>query len=190
MIRSGIRMVKINIDGEVFNYKATKNNMYFHILKQRIKENLSYKNIFKHDLTNMFIQDMRDVVNPLKDFEQNSIWGVNGETGCQPKGSKVLMANGLFKNIENIKIGDYVISFDKNLNSRFEKVIRTTKWHSKSNYDVIQLKRHKKKLYSCSFNHLIPMSKCIIPRIEGERKSKNAYWELYNFFPKQLNLYS
>lgn len=86
-----------------------------------------------------------------------NVMGVElGGTGCQPKGSKVLMADGLWKNIEDIKKGDFVLSPQKDKTNSFAKVISTTKWMSKENYDILQKNKEKKKLYCCSSNHIIP----------------------------------
>ena len=37
-------------------------------------------------------------------IEKDAMVLITGDTGCQPKGSKVLMSSGRWKNIENIKI--------------------------------------------------------------------------------------
>lgn len=80
-----------------------------------------------------------------------------GRIGCQPKGSKVLMADGEWKNIEKIEVGDEILSPQKNGEYIFGKIVKTYKWKSKKNYDVFQLNRQKLKLYSCSSNHEIPV---------------------------------
>ncbi len=85
---------------------------------------------------------------------------LTGETGigkCQPKGSKVLMADGCWNNIEDIKVGDFVLSPQKDGTNVFSKVIKTNEWFCNETYDVKQLNKSKKKLYSCSNNHIIPL---------------------------------
>lgn len=102
-----------------------------------------------------------------------------GATGCQPKGSKVLMANGEWKNIEQIKKGDYILSPQKNGGNIYSKVISTTNWLCKDNYYITEKNRTKKKLYSCSYNHTIPYLKRWVPREKGTglRLSKNVKWD-------------
>lgn len=77
---------------------------------------------------------------------------------CQPANSKVLMANGEWKNVEDVQIGDEVLSPQEDESIKFTKVIKTYKWYSEENYDIY-LKRRKEpvKLYSCSWNHKIPI---------------------------------
>lgn len=90
--------------------------------------------------------------------------GAEGEGKCQPKGSRVLMASGEWKNIEEIKEGDLVISPQKNGSNVFAKVTELSNWFCNETYDVIQLNKIKKKLYSCSNNHLIPINVKVNPR--------------------------
>ena len=43
---------------------------------------------------------------------ENNICIVGDDDQCQPKGTKVLLNNGEYKNIEELKIGDELASFD------------------------------------------------------------------------------
>ncbi len=86
---------------------------------------------------------------------------------CQPKGSKVLMSNGDWKNIEEIKIGDEVISPNKEGGHTFEKVIKLHNHFEEEVYEVWEKNRLKRKLYSCSANHMMP-----IYRQKGKRITK------------------
>lgn len=92
----------------------------------------------------------------IRRVEKNKdiVIAISGEEGCQPKGSKVLLSNGEWKNIEDIKVGDYVISPQKDGFYRSSKVIGTCSWYSGSNYAV---KEKNRTLYKCSSNHLIPI---------------------------------
>ena len=55
-----------------------------------------------------------DFLTQLEEFQKKDPYGrlaiVNGPPGCQPAGSKVLMADGKFKNIEEVIVGDVVLS--------------------------------------------------------------------------------
>jgi hypothetical protein len=85
---------------------------------------------------------------------------VTGDPGtgkCQPAGSKVLMADGSWKNVEDIKVGDEVVSPQLDGTNIFAKVKNLSSWYCEDNYDVMEMNRQHKKLYSCSNNHLIPI---------------------------------
>src|SRR3990167_998882 len=82
--------------------------------------------------------------------------GTGGMGKCQPAGNKVLMADGSWKNIEDIKVGDIVLSPQKNGKNFFAVVKKTTSWFCDDVYQVKELNRNKEKLYSCSGNHIIP----------------------------------
>ncbi len=103
-------------------------------------------------MTNLLLADFRFRCRT----QLNILIEIYGQQGCQPKNSKVLMADGCWKNIQDIKIGDEVLSPQLNGKNVFAKVINLTSWFSSENYDVVQLNRTHKKLYSCSYNHLIP----------------------------------
>lgn len=117
---------------------------------------------------------------------KNALYSISGPTGCQPINSKVLMANGEWKHIQDIKIGDEILSPQMNRSNKYSKVINTTKWLSNENYSINQLSRGKEKLYSCSYNHLIPVYHRTIPRINGKRKPSTAYWKTINYRADKL----
>jgi len=74
----------------------------------------------------------------------------------QVKGSKVLMADGEWKNVEDVKKGDMVISVDvlKNTSS-FATVKETHSYFCENTFDVCK-KHTGEVLYTCSDNHDIP----------------------------------
>jgi len=116
-------------------------------------------------------------------YRSNADFIVIGEPGCQPKGSKVLMTNGNWKNIEEIKVGDKIISPQQDGSNIFSKVKSVVAWDSKENYTVIELNKTKRKLYSCSYNHLIPTFHYCYNRktINNKRYAFNRRWELKNY---------
>ncbi len=121
-----------------------------------------------------------------KDMDfQMIITGQEGVGKCQPKGSKVLMANGDYKNIEDIKIGDIVLSPQRNGSYVFSKVLETHDWFSKKTYDVYEKNRNHKLLYSCSYNHEIVLNikrkkKWVVEEIRAEDLSNKSEWFLQN----------
>jgi hypothetical protein len=54
-------------------------------------------------------------------------------------------------------------------------------------YDVVELNRNKKKLYSCSNNHLIPMNMRVRPRKNGIRNNADRYWHVKNYEASYLS---
>lgn len=105
-----------------------------------------------------------------------AVTGLTGKGKCQPKGSKILMADGEWKNIEDIKFGDLVLSPQKDGSIVFAKVTKTSKWFCNETYDITQKNRAKKKLYSCSNNHTIPYLYRKNTRVNGIRDYKYFKW--------------
>lgn len=103
---------------------------------------------------------------------------VTGIKGCQIGSDVVLMSDGKFKKIENIEIGDELISPQKDGTTKFSKVIHTVKWKCNEVYDIKELNKEKKVLYTCSYNHLIPLNKHIIPRINGKKRLDLTHQEI------------
>jgi len=88
--------------------------------------------------------------------EQNFVEAIYGDAGCQPIGSKVLMANGEWKNIEDIKIGDEVISPQSDGSNTFAKVTELHTFESPQIYEIYKNDKHKELMYKCAHNHEIP----------------------------------
>lgn len=102
----------------------------------------------------------------------DGVFMASGMEGCSTEGSRILMADGSWKNVEDIKEGDLVLSPQEDGSYEYGKVTWTTKWFSNSNLTIKELNRHHNTLYTCSSNHLIPMNvkekdKWIIKRMEA-----------------------
>jgi hypothetical protein len=82
---------------------------------------------------------------------------VDGYEGCQPAGSKVLMYDGKLKNIEDVVVGDIVLSPQRSCHKRPAVVLNTVCWWSKENYKVVAVRHKRKTIYRCSSNHVIPV---------------------------------
>lgn len=85
------------------------------------------------------------------------IVGKSGKGKCHRKGTTILMADGTRKKIEDIKIGDEVISPQRDGTNTFSKVIDTCKYFSDANYIVREKNRNHRELYHCTSNHIIPI---------------------------------
>jgi hypothetical protein len=112
--------------------------------------------------------------------QQDSIYLVAGLEGCQPKGNVVLMADGRFKNIEDIRVGDSILSPLTDGSYIFSKVLELHQFYSPKNYIVKAKNRGHKELYSCSYNHIIPLNKVINHRIVNNRNHRWREWSLIN----------
>ncbi len=102
--------------------------------------------------------------------KQSAVMVVDGRSGmgkCQTKGSKVLMANGFWKNIEDVVNGDEIISPQLDGSFIYTKVSGVTSWFADEVYDITS-RATGEKLYSCSGNHLIPVN-----MIHSKRNGKN-----------------
>jgi hypothetical protein len=111
----------------------------------------------------------------------NFLATAEGSTGIgktQPKGNKVLMANGKWKDVSEIQIGDLVISPQKNGEYSFAKVIEIHQRFEKDIYELYEQNRKGRVLYSCAGNHIIPYIKTFSPRVRdknGKIKNKRNY---------------
>ena len=120
---------------------------------------------------------------------KNFIGVTTGPTGCQPKGSKVLMSDGKWNNIEDIKEGDTILSPQKDGTNAFCKVTGTTKWFCDKMFNITQKNRSNRKLYSCSYNHIIPVYKNFKTKgtFNGKRYVKNKWWDFSEYTAESFN---
>ena len=88
---------------------------------------------------------------------KNFICVVVGEPGCQPKNSRVQMADKKWKYVQDIKVGDIVRSPQRSGKTINAHVTDIKKYNSTSIY-VIRNKLTNKILYKCAGNHFIPYS--------------------------------
>ena len=88
-------MGKINIDGEIYDYKPYIDGMYMEKLKLQIMNNPSYKQIFRKDLTNKWINSIKAIIDPKVNFQNNTIIQIYGSTG----GGKSICAMSLVKQL-------------------------------------------------------------------------------------------
>lgn len=137
--------------------------------------------IYRHgDTSKMKNSWVRYLNSRTMDLNRNNLIVVVGQTGCLPKGSRVMLANGEWKYIENIKEGDVLLSPQDNGSYEYSPVISIKKWKCNENYDIFQLNKKKKLLYSCSYNHEIPIShhnnknEWITKTISAKEMSKQA----------------
>ena len=124
----------------------------------------------------------------LNKYDANiGVSGKRGDGKCEIKGSKVLMSNGLFKNIEEIEIGDEVISPQEDGTFIFARVDNTHNHYEKEVYEVREKTRGKKVLYTCSGEHQIPVLRRHSKRTsKDDSTSRIRYRKLTNMEAKKL----
>ena len=108
------------------------------------------------------IKEIIDIIigRQANEFDSNiAVSGDRGNGKTQIKGNKVLMSNCSWKNVEDIKIGDCIISPQFNGKFTYEKVINLHSRYEPDIYDIQEVSRKKKILYSCSWNHELPIFK-------------------------------
>ncbi len=131
-------------------------------------------------MSSNIVWSIKDLVEVAQNRQKNEfdvmqfISGRRGNGKCQIKGSKVLMANGEWKNIENIITGDFVMSPQFDGSMIMSKVIGVNNYFEKNVYHIVHVTRNKEILYTCSENHLLPIYKIFSPRIKGTLKRKRS----------------
>jgi hypothetical protein len=89
---------------------------------------------------------------------------------AQPIGSKVLMSNGEWKNIEKICVGDKVISPSiDGKNSEISKVLETI-GHKQLDMCEIRSSRDNSLLYTCCVDHNVPVKTLWIKKSPGKKE--------------------
>ena len=79
-----------------------------------------------------------------------------GAPGCQPAGERVLMTDGCWKNVEDVAVGDWVISPQQDGRVRNVRVESVCKYDDQQTYVVRTLGRRQVRSYRCSWNHILP----------------------------------
>ncbi len=112
-----------------------------------------------------------------------AVTGLEGDGKTQIAGSKVMMADGIWKNIEDIKVGDLVLSPQQDGSYRFSSVIQIHSRYSNANYDIVKLNKRKKLLYVCSSNHELPINYKKFYKKQGKEKE----WKVKNITAEEYS---
>lgn len=116
-----------------------------------------------------------------QDFGVEPLRGVLilGVPGCQPAGSKVLMSDGHWKNIEEVKQGDIVMSPQKNGQVIHALVEQTVTYDDRPCYKVQTTGERERISYEASHNHILPFLEVPRTKIDGKTiYGKSALKEL------------
>ena len=111
--------------------------------------------------------------------------GRNGK--CYSDKTKVLMSNGLWKNVKDLQKNDEVISVDKDGKYCYEKVKETHSHFENDMYQVIKEKDNQ-ILYECSGDHLIPIIRTWSKRTSKDDSTPRIYERRkFEYSAKKLN---
>lgn len=137
------------------------------------------------------VEKIRNRVFKYNESQVLAFTGQGGKGKTQPAGSKVLMADGTWKTVENILVGDEVLSPQSDETHTFAKVLETHSWFSESNFLVKQMNRKHEPLYSCSSNHSIPCLVLSLPRQRDEfgkaTEKRDRLWIYRNFSAEEIS---
>ena len=125
----------------------------------------------------------------LNKYDANvGVSGKRGDGKTQVKGDIVLMSDGSYKKVEDIKIGDEIISPQKDGSFTYEKIIHIHSRFEKEIYDICEVTRKKKVLYSCAWNHELPIIKRYSKRTSKDDSTPRIiYRYLSRFNAKELS---
>ncbi len=94
-----------------------------------------------------------------------------GPPGCQPAGSKVLMEDGSWKVVEDIQVGNKVLSPQQDGSVIVAAVTETVQYKNRDLYEVAT-KGRTRKSYRCADNHIVPFLYLERPRLAGKRQPR------------------
>ena len=111
---------------------------------------------------------------------------VIGLSGCQPKGSKVLMSDGTWKDVSEIKVGDMVMSPQK------DNTVIPCKVNSIKEYksDIYKVTNKKGDSYRCASEHMIVSKITVAKKCKGKVKTHQEMKEYMAKDYNKLNKYS
>ena len=128
------------------SYKPEKDNYSIETVKKFVKE------IVKPASQGIPLETRDYQIAGIHHCVSNKRATILSPTSCHKKGDKVLMSNGKFKNIEDIKVGDYVIGND----GKHKRVLRVFKGENVELYDIIP-KNSKNKKITVTSEHILPL---------------------------------
>lgn len=130
------------------------------------------------DLSGTSQDSLQVMLSEMEDNEWSGLLAV-GPAGCQPAGQKVLMADGVFKSVEDVRLGDRVLSQQLDGTVIVASVVSTAQHANRPVYRVSQVGKCKRS-YLASGDHVLPVIGVESKRPKGHRRTRNwqAYMEL------------
>lgn len=93
------------------------------------------------------------VLNKNRDF----FFVYTGREGCVTPETELLMADGSWKKVEDVKVNDLVVSPQKDGSIFFSPIVDIQTFDSHKNYSVRELRHDHRELYECSWDHQFPI---------------------------------
>lgn len=179
--------IKLDFSYDLRTAKFEVDRMQNDLIQDYIRIDQRFKRAFYTDKTQTFIEFLKDkarLQEPIHLSTSGTIRG--GKTLLQS--DTILMANGEWKMVKDVKIGEEVISLDKEEKVIFSTITNINKYHSKDVYDVFEKNRQGKKLYTCTSNHLIPVFYSTKRRVSKIRNASRKYeWSIKEFTAEELS---
>lgn len=170
-----------NVDYTKFKYEIDQ--LQQQLLQRYLQDDMNFRRAYYTDYTTFFAQYLQDKIK----LKEPITLSIIGQTRCLKKGSKILCSNGELKKIEEIKIGEEIISPQKDGTNIFAKVTNKEEGKSKC-YDIIH-NVTKKLLYTVSENHKIPFNfRQKFGRIllkNGKRAKGKVRWIIKEYTPTE-----
>lgn len=116
----------------------------------------------------------------LPRLQPTIMFGQGGVGKTQIKGDKVLMSKGEWKNVEDIQVGDCILSPQLDGTSMYAPIINVHSHFADDVYEIREQTRANRLLYTCAGSHEIPIIRHFAPRINKRRGSKRNH-ETYNY---------
>jgi len=166
-----MREAVVNIDA-IYKQQAYREGALSESAKSRA---LRYKEIEENpDIARGILTGFNEFDRITNGLHKGELMIVAGATGCQPAGSKVLMADGNWKNVEDVVIGDKVLSPQHDGSVDVNVVIDAMTFSDIDIYRVQTKDKHKLS-YLASHNHILPI---ISASSIKKDKSKNKLVEM------------
>ena len=94
-------------------------------------------------------------------------------TGCHAKGTKIVMSDGSFKNVEDIKVGERLMGY----NGQYRTVLRLARGHEK----MYRISPRRADSFVINENHILPLFNVVTKEIDNitvkDYINKSKHWK-------------
>lgn len=94
-------------------------------------------------------------------------------TGCHAKGTKIVMSDGSFKNVEDIKVGERLMGY----NGQYRTVLRLARGHEK----MYRISPRRAESFVVNENHILPLFNVVTKEIDNitvnDYINKSNHWK-------------
>jgi len=171
----------------VFDMEVDENHNFL-IVKDYFSKNENYYGIIAHNCQDLNRAQQFMINKMLKRDKLKNVTGrfiaIGDGHQCQPIGTKILMSDGTEKNIEDLNIGDSVVSYEKSKMCRFVGFYKNHRWNPnniKTGKKVLEISKNKfngNLIVIKSNNKLTkytPNHRCYVRFVKTKKKSYALY---------------